>query len=134
MRVSVVGDRSDGGGRVRRTWQLTAPAMDGPEIPCMGAILLARRLARGEVFQSGAFPGSKDAGRRSVFTRSRGENIIVSRLAISTPLPKIAAWGILSVKSLMTGSIGNLRLKQSKINDEARGIRRWGPAQAREGR
>lgn len=85
-------------------------------------------------FQSGAFPRSKDAGRRSVFTRSRGENIIVSRLAISTPLPKIAAWGILSVKSLMTGSIGNLRLKQSKINDEARGIRRWGPAQAREGR
>jgi saccharopine dehydrogenase-like NADP-dependent oxidoreductase len=56
MRVSVVGDRSDGGGQVRRTWQLTAPAMDGPEIPCMAANLLARRLARGEVFQSGAFP------------------------------------------------------------------------------
>lgn len=56
MRVSVVGDRSDGGGRVRRTWQLTAPAMNGPEIPCMAAILLARRLARGEVLQSGAFP------------------------------------------------------------------------------
>jgi saccharopine dehydrogenase-like NADP-dependent oxidoreductase len=56
MRVSVVGNRSDGGGRMRRTWQLTAPAMDGPEIPCMAAILLARRLARGEVFQSGAYP------------------------------------------------------------------------------
>jgi len=56
MRVSIVGDRSDGGGCMRRTWQLTAPAMDGPEIPCMAAILLARRLARGEVFQSGAFP------------------------------------------------------------------------------
>jgi len=56
MRVSVVGDRRDSGGRVRRTWHLTAPAMDGPEIPCMAAILLARRLARGEVFQSGAFP------------------------------------------------------------------------------
>jgi hypothetical protein len=56
MRVSVVGDRRDGSGRVRRTWQLTAPAMDGPEIPCMAAILLARRLARGEVFQSWAFP------------------------------------------------------------------------------
>jgi saccharopine dehydrogenase-like NADP-dependent oxidoreductase len=56
MRVSVVGDRNDGGGRVRRTWQLTAPAMDGPEIPCMAANLLARRLARGEVFESGAFP------------------------------------------------------------------------------
>ena len=61
MRVSVVGvrsggDRSAGARRVRRTWQLAAPAMDGPEIPCMAAILLARRLARGEVFQSGAFP------------------------------------------------------------------------------
>jgi len=56
MRVSVVGDRSGGGGRVRRTWQLTAPAMDGPEIPCMAAILLARRLVRGEGFQPGAFP------------------------------------------------------------------------------
>lgn len=54
MRVSVVGDRS-GGGRVRRTWQLTARAVDGPEIPCMAANLLARRLARGEVFESGAF-------------------------------------------------------------------------------
>jgi hypothetical protein len=56
MRVSVVGDRSDDGGFMRCTWQLTAPAMDGPEIPCMAAILLARRLARGEIFQSGAFP------------------------------------------------------------------------------
>lgn len=56
MRVSVVGERSDGSGRMRRTWQLTAPAMDGPEIPCMAAILLARRLARGEAFQSGAHP------------------------------------------------------------------------------
>ncbi len=56
MRVSVVGYRSDSGGRMRRTWQLTASAMDGPEIPCMAAILLARRLVRGEVFQSGAFP------------------------------------------------------------------------------
>jgi hypothetical protein len=55
MQVSVVGDQSHGEGRMRRTWQLTAPAMDGPEIPCMAAILLARRLARGEAFQSGAF-------------------------------------------------------------------------------
>jgi hypothetical protein len=56
MRVSIVGDRSGGGGRVRRTWQLIAPAVDGPEIPCMAANILARRLARGEVFASGAFP------------------------------------------------------------------------------
>lgn len=56
MRVSVVGNRGGDPGRMRRIWQLTAPAVDGPEIPCMAAILLARRLARGEVFQSGAFP------------------------------------------------------------------------------
>ena len=56
MRVSVVGDRSGGGSRVRRTWQLTAPAMDGPEIPCMAANLLARRLARGEVLNPVRFP------------------------------------------------------------------------------
>lgn len=47
MRVSVVGNRNGRGGRVRRTWQLTAPAMDGPEIPCMTAILLARRSSLG---------------------------------------------------------------------------------------
>jgi hypothetical protein len=56
MRVSVVGCRSGGRDLVRRSWQLTAPAMDGPEIPCMAAMLIARRLAQGEVFQPGAFP------------------------------------------------------------------------------
>jgi hypothetical protein len=56
MQVCVVGERSGGGGRVRRTWQLTTPAVDGPEIPCMAAVLLVRRLARGEVLKSGAFP------------------------------------------------------------------------------
>ena len=56
MRVSVVGERSYGSSRMRRTWQPTAPAREGPEIPCMAAILLARRFARGEAFQSGAFP------------------------------------------------------------------------------
>ena len=55
MRVGVVG-RRDGVGRVQRIWQLTAPAEHGPEIPCMPAILLARRLARGDVFEVGAFP------------------------------------------------------------------------------
>src|SRR5882724_6326887 len=44
MRVSVVGDRSAGGGRIRRTWQLTAPAMDGPEIPCMAVSCQVRRI------------------------------------------------------------------------------------------
>ena len=55
MRVSVVGVNSEGR-RLRRTWQLTAPAMNGPEIPCMAAILLARRIARGAIPASGAFP------------------------------------------------------------------------------
>jgi hypothetical protein len=53
MRVSVVGRLADGA-QVRRTWQLRAPASDGPEIPCMAAILLARRMLRGEAFAPGA--------------------------------------------------------------------------------
>jgi hypothetical protein len=54
MLVSVVGEQRRGG-RVQRTWQLTTPAVDGPEIPSMPAILLARRFARGELPASGAF-------------------------------------------------------------------------------
>jgi len=56
MQVTVVGNRNDDEVRVRRTWQLVAPAIHGPEIPCMATNLLARRLARGEVFKSGAYP------------------------------------------------------------------------------
>lgn len=55
MRVSVVGATAEGR-RLRRTWQLTAPVLNGPEIPCMAAILLARRIAGGVVPSSGAFP------------------------------------------------------------------------------
>ena len=55
MRVSVLG-RTNSGQRVVRNWHLIAPALRGPEIPCMAAILLARRLAIGEVFPPGAFP------------------------------------------------------------------------------
>jgi len=54
MRVCIVGRKGDGS-LWRRTWQLTAPATNGPEIPCMAAILLARRLARGQLFTAGAF-------------------------------------------------------------------------------
>lgn len=53
MRVSVLGRHEDGRG-LRRTWQLVAPATDGPEIPCMTAILLARRIAGGNLPQPGA--------------------------------------------------------------------------------
>jgi hypothetical protein len=54
MRVSVVG-RDRGDARIRRTWQLSAPAQDGPEIPCMAAILLARQLAGGRSPRAGAY-------------------------------------------------------------------------------
>jgi hypothetical protein len=53
MRVSIVG-RTVLGSKVRRTWQLTAPAEDGPQIPCMAAILMTRRLFRGEHLAPGA--------------------------------------------------------------------------------
>jgi hypothetical protein len=54
MRVSIVGVDASGH-RLRRTWQLTAPAVHGPEIPCMAAILLARRILQGAPLPSGAF-------------------------------------------------------------------------------
>jgi len=55
MLVSLVGRRADGS-RARAEWHLTADAQHGPEIPCMPAILLARKLARGGIAQRGAFP------------------------------------------------------------------------------
>lgn len=39
----------------RRAWHVTADDDHGPEIPCMAAILLARRLARGQAGPAGAF-------------------------------------------------------------------------------
>jgi hypothetical protein len=53
MRVSVAGVRADGT-HLRRTWLLSAPALYGPEIPCMAAILLARRISRGAIAVPGA--------------------------------------------------------------------------------
>jgi hypothetical protein len=45
----------DGNGvAVRRAWHIAADNDHGPEIPCMAAILLARRLASGELMQPGA--------------------------------------------------------------------------------
>lgn len=55
MCVQVRGRTVDGTATAR-TWQLRAPAVDGPEIPCMAAVLLARRLASGEALPAGAFP------------------------------------------------------------------------------
>jgi NAD(P)-dependent dehydrogenase (short-subunit alcohol dehydrogenase family) len=55
MLVNVLGQRADGS-RARVEWHLTADALHGPEIPCMPAILLARKLASGGIAQRGAFP------------------------------------------------------------------------------
>jgi len=54
MRVSVIG-RNHADERMRRTWQLKAPALNGPEVPCLAAILLAHRIATGMVVQPGAY-------------------------------------------------------------------------------
>jgi Saccharopine dehydrogenase NADP binding domain len=54
MQVAVVGTNSMDQ-RVQRRWSLRAPALHGPEIPTMAAIILARRLASGEQFAPGAF-------------------------------------------------------------------------------
>ncbi len=55
MQVQVVGN-TPAGVRIRRTWTLQAPVLHGPEIPCMTAILLVRRWARGSRTAAGAYP------------------------------------------------------------------------------
>jgi hypothetical protein len=55
MLVAIACERFDGG-RALLEWHLTAEASHGPEIPCMAAILLARKLSRGEIALRGAFP------------------------------------------------------------------------------
>ena len=37
-------------------WELLLPNGDGPQVPCTAAIVLARKLARGELRRSGAMP------------------------------------------------------------------------------
>jgi len=55
MLVGVTGRRNDGS-RSRAEWHLLAKASHGPEIPCMAAILLARKLAQGNFQPLGAHP------------------------------------------------------------------------------
>lgn len=55
MRVRITG-RQVQGRRVVRTWLLTAPAIHGPEIPCMATTLLARRILGGARLAPGAMP------------------------------------------------------------------------------
>lgn len=55
MVVEVSGLDADGRD-ARRAWHIAAGHNHGPEIPCMAAILLARRLARGDELPIGARP------------------------------------------------------------------------------
>jgi hypothetical protein len=63
------------GGPQRLAWHVTAGAFHGPEIPCMAAILLARKLARGE----GPPPGAHTAA---------------GLLALDDFAPEFARWGM----------------------------------------
>jgi saccharopine dehydrogenase-like NADP-dependent oxidoreductase len=45
----------DAGRPARRAWHIAADNDHGPEIPCMAAIVLARKLAAGEAMEAGAF-------------------------------------------------------------------------------
>jgi len=55
MLVSVAGTLADGRS-ARMDWHLAAPENHGPEIPCMAAVLIARKLANGELTARGALP------------------------------------------------------------------------------
>lgn len=55
MLVSVTGEGLDGG-RKRLDWSVLADSNHGPEIPCMPAVLLARKLAGGALSRVGAYP------------------------------------------------------------------------------
>lgn len=53
MVVRLLGRDADGQ-RIERAWHIAADQDHGPEIPCMAAILLARKLARGDLLPTGA--------------------------------------------------------------------------------
>lgn len=74
MVVRVAGQDASGQ-PARRTWHIAADHDHGPEIPCMAAILLARRLARGD----GPPPGAHTA---------------TGWLPLSDFEPEFARWGM----------------------------------------
>ncbi len=55
MHLTLVGRGLDGQ-PARRTWNLLARRGHGPEIPCIAAIVLARKLAAGQITERGAMP------------------------------------------------------------------------------
>lgn len=74
MLVSVTGTNPRGALR-RREWRLIADGNTGPEIPCMAAILLARRIATNEPAERGAYP-------------------CMGFLALEDFVPEFARWGM----------------------------------------
>jgi saccharopine dehydrogenase-like NADP-dependent oxidoreductase len=65
------------GAVARRAWHIAADDNHGPEIPCMAAILLARRLARGDALPVGA-------------------QACVGLLALPEFEPEFARWGMVT--------------------------------------
>jgi len=55
MFVRMGGTGRDGRERVRE-WELAASADDGATVPCLAAVALAKKMARGELTQRGAMP------------------------------------------------------------------------------
>jgi saccharopine dehydrogenase-like NADP-dependent oxidoreductase len=76
MRIAATG-KGTGGRRWLREWQLQVPATNGPEIPCMAAILLTRRLVRG-------------------YTPPAGAAVCMGFLRLQDFLPLFDHWGILT--------------------------------------
>lgn len=74
MVVRVAGE-GDAGQGLQAEWHITADNDHGPEIPCMASILMARRLARGEVLPKGA-------------------QVCMGLLALEDFLPEFSRWGM----------------------------------------
>jgi saccharopine dehydrogenase-like NADP-dependent oxidoreductase len=76
MVVRIDGE-SEGGQPLRREWHIAADHDHGPEIPCMAAILLARRLASGAALPSGA-------------------HVCMGLLRLADFTPEFTRWGMLT--------------------------------------
>lgn len=76
MVVRVSGTGVDGNS-LKRSWHIAADHDHGPEIPCLAAILLARKLASGQRFTAGAYPA-------------------MGLLALDEFSPEFAKWGMVT--------------------------------------
>lgn len=82
MVVRIEGVDADGRPR-RRAWHVTAPDDHGPEIPCMAAILLARRFAHDPAHDPARAPAN-------------GAHACCGLLALADFEPEFARWGMLT--------------------------------------